>query len=110
MKSKLMLAGLLAGTLMLGAACTSDTGAVREETTDPAATPGTGGAGDTTGVDEDRPIDPSAGRLQGQGIGAPESDIMRERVEGGEQMQQDDTSTLGDEQNANDGEDLLPKD
>ena len=96
MKTKLVLAGLLAGAMMLGTACKSDDAAMREDT-DVTTGPGTGGAGQVQAEEED-PIDPGAGRLQGQGIGAPESDIMRERVRGETQFQQDDTSTLDDEQ------------
>jgi hypothetical protein len=60
-------------------------------------------------VDEERPIDPSASPLQGAGISHPEEDVMRERVRGETQFQVDDTSTLDDEQAADDDEQVKPQ-
>ena len=104
MKTKMVLAGLLAGAMMLGTACRSDDAAMRGDMDEA----GTGGAGQ--GVDEERPIDPSAGPLQGAGISGPEEDVMRERVRDETQLQIDDTSTLDDEQAADDDRQVKPED
>ena len=100
MKTKMVLAGLLTGALMLGTACRSDEAAMRGDEMGP----GTGGAGNVgtkeERIDEERPIDPSAGPLQGAGISGPKSDIMRYRVRDEIQLQQEDSTTLDDEQDA----------